>query len=106
MTYAGHANYATWATILWLTNDQPTYTEARRVANRADDHYTAADELRTYTIDLTGADDLPASLAADLLQSALGSVDWLDVLDSLRDDDRDDEPDDDTEAEEEEETQN
>jgi len=96
-TYAGHTNYATWATILWLTNDQPTYKEAHRIANRADDHYTAADELRTYTIDLTGADDLPPSLAADLLQSALGSVDWLDVLDSLRDDDRDDPPSDDDE---------
>lgn len=102
--YNGWKNYETWATALWINNDQGTQETALDVArgvldiddahaNVADGiwtveqarRYELADRLRSWV----GAEllpDLGATLAADLLNAAESEIDWHEIADSfLRD---------------------
>lgn len=89
-TYNGWANYETWVTALWLSNDQGTDETARELVSTTfedeDVRYprvTAADALAAWVTD----DLLPDldGLACDLLGHAVESVDWLEVVDSFHD---------------------
>ena len=98
--YNGWANYETWCVNLWLTNEEGTdcywrEQAAERLAEaeaRPEQHLTPreraavalADQLRE---ELTGEEIIPgANLYSDLLNAALGEVDWHDIADSFLED--------------------
>lgn len=88
-TYEGWHNRETWAVNLWLNNDEPTYNEARYIARNRATVYESEQDLAEYTENqvldrLVGGECPPASLALDLLQGALGSVDWREIVEGLR----------------------
>lgn len=94
-TYHGWANRETWAAKLWVESDQETSaywheqartcwggaaaTEYATKSQRALDDL--ADLLKTQITE--SAPDLGASLFGDLLDAALGSVQWGEIADSL-----------------------
>ena len=81
-TYNGWTNYETWLTGLWLSNDQATDRVAREIVTAAPDRVAAADALRDWIADanpLLGE----ASLYSDLLNAALGAVDWYELAEYL-----------------------
>jgi len=91
MSYNGWANYETWNVKLWLDNDQGTYTEvtdhaAEVYAEAVEDNanaleypYTSnfATWLKEYVEEMQP--ELPASTFSDLLNAALGEVDWHEI---------------------------
>lgn len=87
-TYNGWSNYETWAVNLWLTNDEGSYhwlTEiVRKAASGEVKDYAAAEMLKEWVEG--NAPDLGASVYSDLLTSALGEVDWLEIVENNKDD--------------------
>jgi len=93
--YNGWKNYETWCVALWIDNDEGLCTHwkdrARSIADTTRSRYsfetdaeaargTLADELKDSIEDHPLAD---AGLYADLLNAALGDVDWHAVADHL-----------------------
>ena len=94
--YNGWANYETWAVKLWIDNEEPSYrywrhhTEAiwRNAEHDALPPFTRSEYAR---INLSDAlkesyeDNAPEvdGIYADLLQAALGEVDWFEIADAL-----------------------
>ena len=86
--YQGWTNYETWAVKLWMDNDEGSYTywkeRTEEIADDAEERDEAemalADALKEVHEEL-----LPTvqGFAADLLQGAFSSVDWIDIADSL-----------------------
>jgi len=99
--YNGWSNFKTWATDLWLTNDQESYDAAREITLRG-----GAAALHAYVEALSGITQasqgaVPASgLAADLyedeqqnaretrgaaqiMRDALGKVNWQEIVEAL-----------------------
>lgn len=101
--YNGWRNYETWLVALWIDNDEGTQDAAREIAQETalrsperecpllDNSYWAVPENRNRWYDRKAGDairdfledpengalpDTGASLAADLIGSALESVDW------------------------------
>jgi len=88
-TYEGWHNRETWAVNLWLTNEEWTYNETRYIARNRATVYQSEQDLAEYTENLVleqlKGDEYPlASLALDLLQGALGAVDWREIVAGLR----------------------
>lgn len=96
--YNGWANYETWAVKLWMDNDESSYhywTEAARDLVRHPEslHYQnqfmAEDQRRVHQLseDLKAwhEEQLPElqGFAADLMQSAFGAVEWLEIAEHL-----------------------
>lgn len=100
MTYNGWANYESWAVALWIDNSHASYhywrerateaikdaPESARVRNLKFAENEAArlqlaDELRESFNDETPIRD--SSIYADLLNAALGEVDWFEIADHL-----------------------
>lgn len=95
--YNGHANYATWATALWIDNDEGMYREPERMAEEcaerirhgegnpyAEDfdqklRMMLADALREWADETLFADQPDTGLMADLLTSAIQDIDWNDL---------------------------
>lgn len=102
--WAKTANYKTWATDLWITNDQEGYDAARAAVAEG-----GAEALRAYVSALPdiarvlrGQGDVPTSgLAADLyedeqrnaretrgraevMRDALARIDWPEIVEALR----------------------
>ena len=73
--YNGWRNRETWLTHLWLTNDPGTYEAAREAA------LDGAESLKTLVESWVLPEE--ASLAADLLSTALAWVDWEEVAVAL-----------------------
>jgi hypothetical protein len=95
-TYNGWSNYETWVVKLWMDNDEISYNFWRE---RVQDHiatYTdredgwkdeavncLADEIKdTHEADLPHVE----GFAADLLNAAMGEVDWREMAESMIDD--------------------
>jgi hypothetical protein len=94
--YNGWKNYETWATNLWLGNDEGLYLSVRQMAREAVEaapqdinvpdiwsvdeaaRYRLADTIKDWLTNEL-APDLGASLWADLLGAALSEVAWDDV---------------------------
>jgi hypothetical protein len=95
-TYQGWSNYETWAVSLWLDNEQTSYTywreEAARHREEACDcqqvrdgiwtvpeaeKFNLADQLMEQISDAAPTDE--PSMYSDLLNAALGEVDWHEI---------------------------
>jgi hypothetical protein len=81
--YNGWSNYETWCVHLWLTNEEGSYRYWREEAGR---HWREGRENATETLaeqlksELEEASPIQeASLFSDLLNAALGEVDWFEV---------------------------
>ncbi|MBT9281990.1 MAG: hypothetical protein KM312_04950 [Hydrogenibacillus schlegelii] len=73
--YNGWKNKETWLVHLWLTNDPGTYEAAREAALQGPESLKTLVEERVLPEE--------ASLAADLLSTALAWVDWEEVAGAL-----------------------
>lgn len=91
MSYNGWKNYETWNVKLWLDNEQGSSEEARDMARRARSVNDLAEQLKDWVNEM--APDLGASCFADLLNAALGEVDWYEMAESYYEEEhQDDEP--------------
>jgi len=75
--YNGWWNYETWVTNLWLSNDEGSDHDVRRLARYADDASALDGSLKDYVEE--AMPDLGACLASDLLSAALSKVDWYEI---------------------------
>jgi len=83
-TYNGWTNRETWATNLWLSNDEGLYDWARERAQRAADPATACKEFVEELLDPNEAllsEELRHSISSDI--GSLWRVDWQEVAESL-----------------------
>ena len=94
-TYNGWSNYETWAVNLWLSNEEGSYrywTDRTRelIAECADgdaDRSALSRLARELEEAVSEECAIPkASLAADLMNAALGEVDWCEIARSWIDD--------------------
>ncbi len=76
--YNGWPSYETWLVFTWLTNDPLTYEDCVSLARAADDVHDAARALKGYVEDLSPVLE-EASLCTDLVNAALGCVDWAEL---------------------------
>lgn len=98
--FNGWTNYETWAVALWIDNEQASYnywrdqaehhrymaSESEAMAHQGvspqeEARRTLAGQLKEEITDASPLSD--ATLYADLLQSALGEVDWYEIADHL-----------------------
>lgn len=85
--YNGWSNYETWATALWIDNNQVTYTHARELAKggglRPKAHL--AEQLQVWIEDEREAweGDRSASLYTDLLGAAMSEIDWREIAEAI-----------------------
>ena len=97
--YNGYDNYQTWATSLWLDNEPYTNEWLYNLANSSgnnDDRDCITD--RTYQLEDFAkevffnayTENADASLHMDLLQHAIGAVNWRQILRSHMEFDYDD----------------
>jgi hypothetical protein len=84
--YNGWANRETWLVHLWLTNDKGTLADVTNLVRWAEDPREAVGALIDYVDQLCFGDECQASLANDLLRSALGSVDWREIVTAFLED--------------------
>jgi len=85
--YNGWKNYETWATALWLDNEEGSYTEARSIVAEARDgsdtpDSDAADALKEWAEELwldPITEGNAAGLVIDLLRGAWSEIDWHEV---------------------------
>lgn len=82
-TYNGWANYETWATNLWLSNEEETYNLVRTIVRNAGDANPSRLIRESIEEGLWG-DEAPASLGTDLVRNALDRVDWPAIVESFR----------------------
>lgn len=99
-TYNGWKNYPTWCVNLWIDNERDTHERALEIANEEINdapnciqvregvwtleqarRYNTADHLQEWVCEEL-APDLGASFASDLLNYALGEVDWHEIADA------------------------
>ena len=99
--YNGWSNYGTWVVKLWIDNDQGLSNYVQELAQQAKDaapssrevtqwHFTEEDTAKTFLADQIKEmveEDNPlgseASLYSDLLNSALGTVDWQEIAENV-----------------------
>ena len=79
--YNGYSNYATWATALWLDNEPSTNEDLYELANSDKEVYEKAELLEDSVKDSDMVRPrLEYGLGSDLLNYALGSVDWREII--------------------------
>ncbi len=79
--YQGWANHATWAINLSLTNDEGSAGLLRDIiANSLGDDHAAAEGIKRYIEE--EMPDLGNTFWADLLNAALGDVNWLEIIEN------------------------
>lgn len=86
--YNGYPNYQTWCTALWIDNDEGTSDMVRDmvrdILRDAPSHprYEVSDALKDVVATMVEDARDVASLAADLLGSAVGMIDFYYLADS------------------------
>lgn len=81
--YNGWSNFETWATGLWLNNDQGTYEFVRALVGEYGTDYEAAQALKEHIEEMNPLED-QASLYTDLLRAAIGEINWTEVIEHFR----------------------
>jgi hypothetical protein len=89
-TYNGWTNYETWVTALWIDNDQSSYYHRCSLVEQIKEEYSQkdqriyqlADSLKDWIEELNPIADT-ANLFTDLLNSALGEVDWQEIAENF-----------------------
>ena len=76
--YQGWSNYETRCVNLWLTNDEVSYSEARKIIATADTENDAAAELREFVKFMEASN--PSGLVEDLAFAALQGVSFLEIV--------------------------
>ena len=87
-TYNGWSNYETWNVKLWLDNEQGSSEEMRDLARRARSESDLAKQIEAYVDEFKP--DLGASLFSDLLNTALGEVNWDEIAASYYEEEHED----------------
>ena len=85
MSYNGYENYQTWAVALWLDNDESTSELISDIIKRARSDYDAADQLRDLIEEMNPLAD-QASMFTDILSSALSNVNYIEIIESHKED--------------------
>lgn len=88
-TYNGWTNYETWAVKLWIDNDQGDQGDQEYWLERAKEvhgAYELSDMLRT---EMQEAMPDLQGVFADLLQAAIGSVNWHEIAEAMMADAKD-----------------
>ena len=85
MSYNGYKNYQTWAVALWLDNDECTSELISDIIKRASSDYDAADQLRDLIEEMNPLAD-QASMFTDILSSALSDVNYIEIIESHKED--------------------
>lgn len=82
--YNGWTNHETWVVNLWLTTEESTYWPANRVCRIAPNAYEAGKALRELVEQDVLGETASATMATDLLTSALGAVNWGEIAAAFR----------------------
>jgi hypothetical protein len=94
--YNGWNNYETWNVALWIDNDQGSYSQRQEMAQdawdnaEADKNFTReeratldlSDALKSWIEEMNPIGD-QASMFTDLLNAALGEVDWHEIAENF-----------------------
>lgn len=83
--YNGWANHETWCVHLWLNNDEITYNVIRELIQKTSDSYKASQAVKDHIEEASPLND-QASLYSDLLNAALQSVNWLEIVAAFKED--------------------
>jgi hypothetical protein len=86
-TYSGWTNYETWCVNLWLTNESDTESTLRMLAETNAGLSHRAERLKHYVRNMAPIEG--ATLFVDLLQAALDSVNWREIIENHEHDDDD-----------------
>ena len=89
-THNGYTNYETWATALWLDNDQGYHQRVRGIVSGARFGLSefssirrfVEEELEDFVQSMLLTEDTPANLASDLLAHSLGRVNWREMAEN------------------------
>jgi hypothetical protein len=85
MSYNGYENYQTWAVALWLDNDESTSDLISDIIKHTRSDYDASDQLKDIIEDMNPLAD-QASMFTDILNSALSDVNYLEIIESHKED--------------------
>lgn len=86
----GWTNYETWAVNLWLDNDEHTQQMVYRLANGRLDRASAREALKDFVENEREEwRESGASMFDDLLNGALSSVDYWEIIAAAAEDDED-----------------
>ena len=86
-TYNGWSNYETWCADLWLTNDEGSSAMLDQIiaeAKQAGHKSQAMDTLKDLIED--GSPEIGANMYSDMLATALGRIDWHEIVSAHWDD--------------------
>jgi 7-cyano-7-deazaguanine synthase in queuosine biosynthesis len=75
--YQGWKNYETWDVALWIDNDQGAQEVVFEMGIDAKDTSAFADSIKEFIEEMTP--ELEASMFSDMLNAALGEVDWYEL---------------------------
>jgi hypothetical protein len=83
-TYNGWTNHETWLVNLWLNNDEGSYHELLEIVANAESLHDAAHRVSA-TVTERAENNMTeeASITNDLITSALGNVNWKEIVDAL-----------------------
>lgn len=76
--YNGWSNYETWLVALWLNNDEVSYNYLEALKAEPESVYRKAEQLEELVRELYELE--PVGIVADLVNSAFGRVNWVEVL--------------------------
>lgn len=77
-TYQGWTNRATWAVALWIGNDHSLYSQVQELKQEFSDVYDLRDKLQELIEEHNPLSE-SADVYSDLLNFALGQVDWMQI---------------------------
>ena len=80
--YNGWCNRETWLVNLWLTNDEDSYSLLQDAGRRDGSLYDKSEWLETIIRESYDRQYQQASLWADLMGTALGRVNWYELLEN------------------------
>ena len=81
--YQGWTNHETWLIALHLNNEQALHNTLREMAREAKDKYTAAEAIEEWVDELNPWDDA-CGMFSDLMNTALGKVNWIEIAEDAR----------------------